>query len=185
MTRMTDMSTDALSEMVPQLEAELELQKGNKLSLDLTRGKPSAEQLDLSSPTDDTTNGNYIASDGTDTRNYGLLRGILVHLKVRHVSRKLLKPADGHHFQLLAGCDSYRYRHVIQGFGCFPGRNDDLFEHLRRGRWSAGHRLGEEGPQSRHGLGRRRDGPGREAGQVVDGAGGGVLDEGRFGRRAE
>lgn len=76
MTRMTDMTTDALAEMVTQLEAELDLQKANKLSLDLTRGKPAAEQLDLSAPMDDTINGNYIASDGTDTRNYGMLRGI-------------------------------------------------------------------------------------------------------------
>ncbi len=47
------------------------------LKLDLTRGKPSAEQLDLSSgllglPGES----DYIAADGTDTRNYGVLQGL-------------------------------------------------------------------------------------------------------------
>ncbi len=43
------------------------------LRLDLTRGKPSTEQLDLITlPTDD----DYRAADGTDTRNYGGLTGL-------------------------------------------------------------------------------------------------------------
>ena len=41
------------------------------LSLDLTRGKPSAEQTQLSDALDGILGGDYIASDGTDTRNYG------------------------------------------------------------------------------------------------------------------
>ena len=76
MTQISEMSTQALTEMTAALEAELELQKSNRLSLDLTRGKPAAEQLDLSAPMDEAIAGNYIASDGTDTRNYGHLRGI-------------------------------------------------------------------------------------------------------------
>lgn len=47
------------------------------LALDLTRGKPSAEQLDLSVgllglPGE----GDFLAADGTDTRNYGVLQGL-------------------------------------------------------------------------------------------------------------
>lgn len=47
------------------------------LSLDLTRGKPASEQLDLSNallalPGDD----DYIAADGSDVRNYGQPRGL-------------------------------------------------------------------------------------------------------------
>ncbi|BCS32031.2 putative aminotransferase [Luteitalea sp. TBR-22] len=47
------------------------------LALDLTRGKPSSEQLDLSNgllglPGE----GDYLAADRTDTRNYGLLQGL-------------------------------------------------------------------------------------------------------------
>ncbi|MHA7666528.1 aminotransferase class I/II-fold pyridoxal phosphate-dependent enzyme [Mycolicibacterium sp. HS_4_1] len=69
-----------------ELQAQLELQQRNyaelqarNLTLDLTRGKPSAEQLDLSNamlglPGD--TPGSYLDSTGTDTRNYGGLHGL-------------------------------------------------------------------------------------------------------------
>ena len=50
--------------------------KAKKLNLDLTRGKPSSEQLDLSDALDGILKGNYIAADGTDTRNYGGLDGL-------------------------------------------------------------------------------------------------------------
>ena len=46
------------------------------LSLDLTRGKPSAEQLDLSAPLLSLPGERYLAADGTDTRNYGGLTGL-------------------------------------------------------------------------------------------------------------
>src|ERR1044072_2409154 len=46
------------------------------LSLDLTRGKPSAEQLDLSAPLLSLPGDRYLAADGTDTRNYGGLWGL-------------------------------------------------------------------------------------------------------------
>lgn len=76
MTRLADLDNDALSSLAEKLEQQLELYKGNRLSLDLTRGKPDAEQLDLSNGLEQAIGGNYIASDGTDTRNYGGLRGI-------------------------------------------------------------------------------------------------------------
>ena len=76
MTRLADLNNEALSALAEQLEQELELVSGNRLSLDLTRGKPDAEQLDLSNGLEEAIGGNYIASDGTDTRNYGGLRGI-------------------------------------------------------------------------------------------------------------
>lgn len=50
--------------------------KDQQLSLDLTRGKPSSQQLDLSNDLDGILNGNYNSLDGTDTRNYGGLEGI-------------------------------------------------------------------------------------------------------------
>ncbi|MDO6746928.1 aminotransferase class I/II-fold pyridoxal phosphate-dependent enzyme [Gilvimarinus sp. 1_MG-2023] len=60
------------SELAEQYNAIL----GKNLSLDVTRGKPSADQLSLSDGMDGILNGNYKASDGTDTRNYGGLDGI-------------------------------------------------------------------------------------------------------------
>ncbi len=50
--------------------------KGANLSLDLTRGKPSSEQLALADALDGILAGDYRAADGTDTRNYGGLRGL-------------------------------------------------------------------------------------------------------------
>jgi DNA-binding transcriptional MocR family regulator len=66
----------ALAKLEAELRRELELQKANKLAMDLTRGKPAPDQLDLSAGLDDAIDGNYIASDGTDTRNYGALTGL-------------------------------------------------------------------------------------------------------------
>ena len=76
--------TQALSkldqEQLRQLEATLrtdfELVAANKLALNLSRGKPAADQLALSDSMEDVIAGNYIAADGTDVRNYGEIRGI-------------------------------------------------------------------------------------------------------------
>jgi DNA-binding transcriptional MocR family regulator len=46
------------------------------LSLDLTRGKPSSDQLDLAAPMLSLPGEHYGAADGTDTRNYGGLMGL-------------------------------------------------------------------------------------------------------------
>ncbi|MFP6793410.1 MAG: aminotransferase class I/II-fold pyridoxal phosphate-dependent enzyme [Pseudomonadales bacterium] len=46
------------------------------LRLDLTRGKPAAEQLDLSNDLDGILEGFYLLQDGTDVRNYGGILGI-------------------------------------------------------------------------------------------------------------
>ena len=71
-----DLSVDQLREEAAAIEREWYLLKENHLSLDLTRGKPATDQLDLSNGLDDVLNGDYLASDGTDTRNYGNIRGI-------------------------------------------------------------------------------------------------------------
>ena len=46
------------------------------LSLDLTRGKPSPEQLALSDQVELMTGNDFNTEDGTDARNYGGLSGI-------------------------------------------------------------------------------------------------------------
>jgi DNA-binding transcriptional MocR family regulator len=62
-------------------EHELQQQKytqlrAKKLSLDLTRGKPSREQLDLSNTLLTLPGEDYRDGEGTDTRNYGGLHGL-------------------------------------------------------------------------------------------------------------
>jgi aspartate/methionine/tyrosine aminotransferase len=66
-----------LNNMLSALEAKYAGYKSQKLSLDMSRGKPCPEQLDLSSGMLNILQpGNLIARDGTDTRNYGGLDGI-------------------------------------------------------------------------------------------------------------
>lgn len=67
---------EQLRQWESQLAAEYHSICAQNLNLDLTRGKPSAEQLSLSDALDGLLNGNYIAADGTDTRNYGGLDGL-------------------------------------------------------------------------------------------------------------
>jgi DNA-binding transcriptional MocR family regulator len=71
-----ELSDADLASLQAGLARELELQAANRLSLDLTRGKPAPDQLDLSAGLDEAIGGNYIASDGTDSRNYGALTGL-------------------------------------------------------------------------------------------------------------
>src|SRR6476620_8001701 len=66
-----------------ELHAQHEQQKQNYselqakgLKLDLTRGKPSPAQLDLSNELLSLPGENYRDGDGTDTRNYGGLHGL-------------------------------------------------------------------------------------------------------------
>lgn len=67
---------EQLTQWEAQLAAEYQNFQAQALSLDLTRGKPSAEQLTLSDKLDGILNGDYNSVDGTDVRNYGGLDGI-------------------------------------------------------------------------------------------------------------
>ena len=75
------MTLDRLSnDTLRSLEAELsarhtELRRAG-LKLDLTRGKPSPEQLALADELDRAVGEDYVLADGTDVRNYGGLAGI-------------------------------------------------------------------------------------------------------------
>ena len=75
MTHLADRSPEELAELQASLAHDLELQRANRLSLDLTRGKPGPDQLALSAALDEPLD-NYLAADGTDARNYGSLRGL-------------------------------------------------------------------------------------------------------------
>ena len=58
------------------LQARYANLQSHRMSLDLTRGKPGTEQLDLCNGLDGVLAGDYTSLDGIDTRNYGGLRGI-------------------------------------------------------------------------------------------------------------
>ena len=75
MTLLADRSPDELAKLQASLERDLDLQRANRLSLDLTRGKPGPDQLALSAALDEPLD-SYLAADGTDARNYGALRGL-------------------------------------------------------------------------------------------------------------
>jgi len=65
-----------LQALEAKLTRDLTLAAGNKMALDLSRGKPAADQLDLSNGLEDAIAGDFLAADGTDVRNYGGLRGL-------------------------------------------------------------------------------------------------------------
>jgi DNA-binding transcriptional MocR family regulator len=67
---------EQLSQWEADLSAQYQALQSQSLNLDLTRGKPSADQLSLSDTLDGILKGDYRAADGTDVRNYGGLDGI-------------------------------------------------------------------------------------------------------------
>lgn len=66
-----------LRQLAVELSATLADYRAAGLRLNLTRGKPGPEQLALSDGLDGILAGDYRSADGTDTRNYGGLDGIL------------------------------------------------------------------------------------------------------------
>lgn len=69
-------SVEQLQQWEAELSSQYETAKAQNLQLDLTRGKPSTQQVQISDHLDGILEGNYLDSDGTDTRNYGGLDGI-------------------------------------------------------------------------------------------------------------
>lgn len=72
-----DFDSDRLADFAAQVRKEYDDLKAKNLKLDLTRGKPSSEQLDfaeslLALPGE----GDHKDADGQDVRNYGNLKGI-------------------------------------------------------------------------------------------------------------
>ncbi len=76
-SQLPTLSTADLAAFHDQIQPRYEAFRQRGLKLDLTRGKPSAEQLDLSNgllglPGES----DFLAADGTDARNYGVLQGL-------------------------------------------------------------------------------------------------------------
>ena len=73
---LNDLSRDELILRERALLERFSIHKEAGLTLDLTRGKPSPEQLSLSDELDAMVGGEFRAADGTDLRNYGGLTGM-------------------------------------------------------------------------------------------------------------
>ncbi len=71
-----DLSRAELEQLNSELDQQHEDYQEQKLNLDLTRGKPAMNQLDLAKALDGILDGYYLLQDGTDVRNYGGLEGI-------------------------------------------------------------------------------------------------------------
>lgn len=93
---LTDLSADELRDLGAAQRAAYAELVAKGLSLDLTRGKPSAAQLDLSEELLSLPNG-HLATDGTDVRNYGGLTGLA---ELRAIFAELLGIEVG---QIVAG----------------------------------------------------------------------------------
>ena len=74
----SQLSKEELTALKEELEKQFEDVKGKGLKLDMSRGKPSKAQLDLSNGMMDILNSqvDLVSSDGVDCRNYGILDGI-------------------------------------------------------------------------------------------------------------
>lgn len=75
MKAVTDYTKEELLNYKVKINRQYEEYVKRELALDMTRGKPSAAQLDLSNPML-TTLDTYYTNDGIDARNYGILDGI-------------------------------------------------------------------------------------------------------------
>lgn len=78
MAAYSELSKEELLELKEGLEAQFAEVKAKNLKLDMSRGKPSAEQLNLSMEMMDvlTSRSNLACEEGVDCRNYGVLDGI-------------------------------------------------------------------------------------------------------------
>ena len=78
MTNLTQLRADGVITSSQQLQADYDAFKARGLKLDLTRGKPSPAQLDLSAGLLSLPGVNdYVAEGAVDTRNYGGLQGLV------------------------------------------------------------------------------------------------------------
>lgn len=90
-----DLSKEELQALLEELQAKFEKIKGEGIQLDMSRGKPAADQLDLSAPMLDVLNSKSVFKgvQGTDLRNYGILEGIT---EIRELFGELMEAPTDH-----------------------------------------------------------------------------------------
>ncbi|MBM4203725.1 MAG: aminotransferase class I/II-fold pyridoxal phosphate-dependent enzyme [Gammaproteobacteria bacterium] len=107
MTTWPELGTAERASIEQQLRTSFTRLTSNRLSLDLTRGKPAASQLTLSEGLDHQMNGDYLSREGTDVRNYGGLRGII---EARELGEEIMDVPAGN--ILIAGNSSLWLMHL-------------------------------------------------------------------------
>jgi DNA-binding transcriptional MocR family regulator len=114
-----ELSADQIRTLLDEQSSAYEALKAEGLKLDLTRGKPAAEQLDLSNGLLTLPGDTHRAADGTDLRNYGGVTGLP---ELRAIFAELLHvPID----QLVAeGNGSLEIMHDTLVFGLLNGTPD-------------------------------------------------------------
>ena len=90
-----DLSKEELQALQRELQEKFEEIKKEGISLDMSRGKPGADQLDLSLPMLDVLNSEstFKGVQGMDLRNYGILEGIT---EIRELFGELLEAPTDH-----------------------------------------------------------------------------------------
>ena len=114
--RLDQASREQLQQWEQDLAQQYAAAQAAKLNLDVTRGKPSSDQLDLSDALDGILGKNYKAPDGTDTRNYGGLDG-LPDLKALYAQVLGVKPEE----TLIGGNSSLTLMHQVMTFAHYFG----------------------------------------------------------------
>ena len=131
-----EMTKEELIALRKELKAQYREMQGKDLKLDMSRGKPSVEQLDLSMGMMDvlSSNDDLTCEDGTDCRNYGVLTGIdeAKELLVRKSPDLVFVGLQGHIFP--SGFPSGRLQSLRDYFVMEAnGKNvDELFDLFRR-----------------------------------------------------
>ena len=108
-----ELSKTELEELLVQLKAEYKKMQAKDLRLDMSRGKPSLEQLDLSMGLMDVLNSDsdLRCEDGTDCRNYGVLDGIK---EAKELMGDMMEvPYD--HLNIMYDTISRSYTHGVMG----------------------------------------------------------------------
>ena len=116
-----DLTKEELMELKKSLKAEYKAMQAKDLKLDMSRGKPSQEQLDISMGLMDvlSSDADLMSENGSDCRNYGVLDGIP---EAKELMGDMMEvPADNliiygnSSLNVMYDCISRSYTHGVMG----------------------------------------------------------------------
>ncbi len=118
MSAFADLSADQRADLAEQQLSLYEELKARGLKLDITRGKPSSSQLDLSNALL-TTPISPKSADGTDVRNYGGLNGLIelrqIFAELLNTTPDLLLAGDNSSLSLMHDTIAFAMLHGLAG----------------------------------------------------------------------